>query len=146
MYDNIGGKIKGLAKVGFIVEAIAAVITGIALMALDGDMILIGLLVMLLGPIVAWVSSWLLYGFGELIDNVCRIAANTRTLKNESTSFNTANNAVNKMESSKEISTKPFFKSVSTNQTSTQRQCPHCGETITSKICAMCGKENNLFK
>ena len=33
MYDNIGGKIKGLAKATFIVEAIAAVITGIALMA-----------------------------------------------------------------------------------------------------------------
>ena len=29
MYDNIGGKIKGLAKTIFIIEAIAAVITGI---------------------------------------------------------------------------------------------------------------------
>ena len=144
MYDNIGEKIKGLAKVMFIVEAIAAVIGGLVLLV--GKLLAIGLLTLFLGPVVAWVSSWLLYGFGELIDNVCRIAANTRTLKNESTSFNTANNAVNKMESSKEISTKPFFKSVSTNQTSTQRQCPHCGETITSKICAMCGKENNLFK
>ena len=143
MYDNIGEKIKGLAKVMFIVEAIAAVIGGIVL--LGDEFLAIGLLTLFLGPVVAWISSWLLYGFGELIDNVCRIAANTRTLKNESTSFNTANNAVNKMESSKEISTKPFFKSVSTNQTSTQRQCPHCGETITSKICSMCGKENNLF-
>lgn len=77
MYDNIGGKIKGLAKVGFIVEAIAAVITGIALMASDEDLIPIGLLVMLLGPIVAWVSSWLLYGFGELVDKTCDIARNT---------------------------------------------------------------------
>ena len=78
MYDNIGGKIKGLAKATFIVEAIAAVITGIALMASDEDMIPVGLLVMVAGPIVAWVSSWLLYGFGELIDKTCDIERNTR--------------------------------------------------------------------
>lgn len=77
MYDNIGGKIKGLAKAIFILEAIAAVIGGIAFMVEDEDMILIGLLVMILGPIVAWVSSWLLYGFGELIDKTCDIARNT---------------------------------------------------------------------
>jgi hypothetical protein len=77
MYDNIGGKIKGLAKATFIVEAIAAVITGIAFMAMDDDLVPVGLLVMILGPIVAWVSSWLLYGFGELIDKTCDIARNT---------------------------------------------------------------------
>ncbi len=78
MYDNIGGKIKGLAKAFFIVEAIAAVITGIALMATDEDLIGIGLLVMVVGPLVAWVSSWLLYGFGEIIDKLCDIERNTR--------------------------------------------------------------------
>ena len=78
MYNNIGGKIKGLAKASFIVAAIAAVITGIALMATDEDLILYGLLVMVVGPIVAWVSSWLLYGFGELIDKASDIERNTR--------------------------------------------------------------------
>ena len=84
MYDNIGGKIKGLAKAVFIVEAIAAVITGIALMAIDEDLILFGILTLILGPVIAWVSSWLLYGFGELIDRVCEIAKNTRTSRNTS--------------------------------------------------------------
>ena len=78
MYDNIGKKIKGLATASFIVVAIAEVITGIALMVSDDDMILVGLLVMVVGPIVAWVSSWLLYGFGELIDKTCSIERNTR--------------------------------------------------------------------
>ena len=78
MYDNIGGKIKGLAKATFIVEAIATVITGIGLMASDDYiMIPVGLLVMVIGPVVAWVSSWSLYGFGELIDKTCDIARNT---------------------------------------------------------------------
>ena len=78
MYENIGSKIKGLAKATFIVESIAAVITSITLMATDSDMILVGLLAMVGGPIVAWVSSWILYGFGELIDKVCDIERNTR--------------------------------------------------------------------
>ena len=75
MYDNIGGKIKGFAKVSFIVAAIAEVITGIALMATDVDLILYGLLILIVGPIIAWVSSWLLYGFGQLIENSDIIAA-----------------------------------------------------------------------
>ncbi len=76
MYDKIGSKIKGLAKVIFIVEAIVTVITGIALISSDVD---IGILVIALGPIIAWVSSWLLYGFGELIDKACDIEHNTRS-------------------------------------------------------------------
>ena len=68
-YDNIGSKIKGLAKAGFIVEAIAAVVTSIVIMVSDDDLFFYGLLVMFLGPIIAWVASWLLYGFGQLIEN-----------------------------------------------------------------------------
>ncbi len=82
MYDNIGEKIKGLAKAVFIIEAIAAVIAGIALVAIDEDLILFGVLTLILGPVVAWVSSWLLYGFGELI------ATNTKISRNASTSSN----------------------------------------------------------
>ena len=78
MFENIGGKIKGLAKAAFIVVAIAAAIIGIALIASDEDLIVTGLLVIVLGSFIAWVSSWFLYGFGELIDNTCEIARNTR--------------------------------------------------------------------
>ena len=69
MYDNIGGKIKGLAKAAFWVEAITAIITGICLFDDVMPGILIGLLLIIGGPLVAWVSCWLLYGFGELIDS-----------------------------------------------------------------------------
>ena len=74
-YDNIGSKIKGLAQLAFAIEAIAAVITGIALMATHRTLILYGLLVLFIGPFLAWVSSWLLYGFGQLIENSDIIAA-----------------------------------------------------------------------
>ena len=81
-YDNIGGKIKGWAKWMFAIEAIAAVISGFVLMAEDEDMILVGLLIVVLGPIVAWVSSWLLYGYGQLIEN-SDIIAEEYNRKNE---------------------------------------------------------------
>ena len=77
MYDNIGKKIKGLATVIFILEALAALISGIAFMAIDDDMIWLGVLIIIIGPVFAWISSWLLYGFGELIDKTADIARNT---------------------------------------------------------------------
>lgn len=61
MYEKIGEKIKIWAKWIFAVDAIVAVIIGIALMVEDEDMVFIGFLVVLFGPVVAWVSSWLLY-------------------------------------------------------------------------------------
>lgn len=78
MYNNIGGKIKVLAKLGFIVEAIILVLAGIGLMVSTEEMLITGLIVMVVGPIISWVSSWLLYGFGELIDKACDIEYNTR--------------------------------------------------------------------
>ena len=77
MYDEIGKKIKRLAIATFIVEAIAAIITGIVLIMEYVDLLIV-LLVFILGPVVAWVSSWLLYGFGEIIDRLCAIDRNTR--------------------------------------------------------------------
>ena len=76
MYDNIGEKIKGLARATFIVEAFASVITGIVLWVDTEEWWCA--LILFCGPIVAWVSSWLLYGFGEIIDKLCDIEQNTR--------------------------------------------------------------------
>ena len=79
MYKNIGKKIKGLAKATFIVEAISAVITGMILGIVwyswgeyEGAFVALGIMVG--GPIIAWVSTWILYGFGELIDKTSKIS------------------------------------------------------------------------
>ena len=70
MYDNIGGKLKTLAKVQFWIAAIASAIAGIVMLV--SEMVL-GLLFLLGVPVIAWVASWLLYGFGELVEKVCHI-------------------------------------------------------------------------
>ena len=73
MYDNIGGKIKVLSIVIFIFESLVAVAAGCSILAesFANEYIshISGLFILILGPIVAWISSWLLYGFGQLIEN-----------------------------------------------------------------------------
>ena len=71
IYDEIGKKVKTLAKVTCIVEAVLSVISGFIMIATDEEYILVGLIAMVVGPIVAWVSSWVLYAFGELVDKTC---------------------------------------------------------------------------
>lgn len=67
MYDNIGEKIKGLSVTTAVLTAFASIITGIVFMCEGGSLFISGLLIAVIGSFGAWVSSWLLYGFGELI-------------------------------------------------------------------------------
>lgn len=84
LFDEIGKKIKSLAKVVFVLEVIASVILGLVLISVgshmryDGEgMTIFGLVLLLLGWLIAWVSSFFVYGFGELIDKTSEIARNT---------------------------------------------------------------------
>lgn len=83
MYKNIGGKIKGLAIGMCTFTAVGAFIAGIVLLvdAIDyaEELIPVALLVMLVGPVLAWLFSWTLYGFGELIDKTCAIERNIKS-------------------------------------------------------------------
>lgn len=67
MFDNIGGKIKSLAKVLCILGIIASVIGGIVEIA--NSAVLPGILTAILGALFAWIGSFGLYGLGQLIEN-----------------------------------------------------------------------------
>lgn len=69
MFNNIGGKIKTLAQVVSGIGISASVIFGCFLMATDEDTVFIGILVLILGSIFSWISSFMTYGFGQLIEN-----------------------------------------------------------------------------
>lgn len=68
MYKNIGKKIKGMAIAMFVIEAIGGIATGIA-MGMSGGDTFVATVITVTSPFVAWVSSWITYGFGELVDN-----------------------------------------------------------------------------
>ena len=80
MFDNIGGKIKGLAKLIFWIISIACIILGCITIIYGfknpGDnsqnimpSILRGSGIAIGGVIMAWLQNFLLYGFGELVDS-----------------------------------------------------------------------------
>lgn len=67
MYNNIGGKIQILAIVLCVLGIIACVITGIVFLV--EEWVGPGILIMIVGSLLSWVSSFFLYGFGQLIEN-----------------------------------------------------------------------------
>ncbi len=69
MFYNIGDKIKTLAKVMCWIGSIASIIIGIVLIVMDEDLILVGILIAAVGALLSWISSFVLYGFGQLIEN-----------------------------------------------------------------------------
>ena len=74
MFDNIGDKIKVLAQVICWVGIFASVITGFMLMTQD-DTLLLGFLVILFGSLGSWIGSFMIYGFGQLIENADALVA-----------------------------------------------------------------------
>lgn len=69
MFNNIGGKIKGLAQVICWIGIVAFAILGIRLISEDDDLVVLGFVIMVIGGVMSWVSSFVLYGFGQLIEN-----------------------------------------------------------------------------
>jgi hypothetical protein len=73
MFGNIGSKIKILAQVCTWVGIIGSIIGGLVLIALDTYLIIAGLLIAAVGSLISWASSFVLYGFGQLIENTDKL-------------------------------------------------------------------------
>ena len=72
MFDNIGSKIKLLAKIIFLIELL--VFLAIGLILIINNFFIAGWLCVIVGPIISWISSFFTYGFGKLISNTDIIA------------------------------------------------------------------------
>ena len=94
MFDNIGEKIKILAKVIAVLGIIASVVLGIYYMTAGREFFGFGLMIAIVGSLVSWVSSFFAYGFGELIVNSDIIKRNVESID----SYN--NEIVNKVKES----------------------------------------------
>jgi len=89
MFQNIGKKIRTLAKVicwvGIIVSIVGGVVmaaSGAALMDYDAGSgvaaIVGGIVTAVFGALFSWIGSFMMLGFGEIVDRVNEIAENTR--------------------------------------------------------------------
>ena len=124
LYKNIGEKIKGWAKWIFAIEAAAAIVYGLVL--IFDDAALAGIIVLIVGPLVAWVSSWLLYAFGELVD---KTAANEKHTKDILKILEAKDKPQIKV-------APPAPRPVATHSW----RCNNCGNMATKSPCEHCGK------
>lgn len=65
MFSNIGEKIKTLAEVICIIGIVTSIIAAIVMFS--NSEIGLGFLLLILAPLLFWISSFTLYGFGEII-------------------------------------------------------------------------------
>lgn len=76
MFDNVGGTLKGLAKIICWLGIILFVIFGLVQCAdeyADDEDMTAGFLTSTVGSVVSWLSSLGLYAFGELVERVSSI-------------------------------------------------------------------------
>ena len=69
MFNNIGEKIKALAKVSCWVGILSYVLIGIVLIAISEDLAPLAIILIFAGSFLSWIGSFLLFGFGQLIEN-----------------------------------------------------------------------------
>lgn len=107
MFSNIGKKIKTLAKVMCWIGIICSILVGLfvilfgsyigefatqvsaageelqvlgAVLTIAGrSSIPFGVLIMVVGSLVSWLKSFTLIGYGEIVEETAKIAANTKT-------------------------------------------------------------------
>lgn len=79
LFANAGPKLQAIAKIIFIIGLIIGEIIGISSIAAGADsydgelLITIGVVLIIVSPLIAWIGSIVLYAFGELCENVNKI-------------------------------------------------------------------------
>jgi len=99
-FDDIGGKIKGLAKwscwITILLLWIATPILIIVAIAEGGDDAFVAVILFPIAAVIAsfaiWVGSWAMYAFGEFVERTCDNEDNTRLILEKLTEDNYDNN------------------------------------------------------
>ncbi len=126
MFNNIGGKIKTYATVVTTLGIIGSIFAGIALGSSGGTSTSVAFIIMAVGCLVSWLSSFLLYGFGELIEQTTIIAQNTQRGYYKSLSYDEED-----IKESVEDN----------NHQESKRYCEKCGREMYSDVCFYCQEE-----
>ena len=145
MFDNIGGKIKALAKILCWIGIIGSIIGGIVIIragnavssyssyygssASSSSSGVLGVLTMILGSLLSWIGSFFTYGFGQLIEDTQAIHSILYSAKSDQqVSTNTPSKQVTESEKSKILSDGGWV-------------CNSCGRVNHSYVssCVSCG-------
>ena len=134
MFDNIGRKLKTLAKVFCWIGIIGSLIGAIPIWVSGSQasryrysssstlsIAFIGLLVLVFGCLLSWIASWALYAFGEMVEDTDAIRNSLESRGRRPSYLNT-----NEQKSIQEE----------------KKDCPYCGarNSMENTTCYACGK------
>ena len=99
MFNNIGIKIKTLAKVLAVLGIVGSILLGLIIIIAGSSFsfetptgetinasspaiaVVLGLCVMIFGSLSSWISNFILYGFGQLVENTDKMVEAKSTKK-----------------------------------------------------------------
>lgn len=127
MFNNIGERLKTLAKVFAVLGIIGSVISGIVLMSLSEYLIGAGLTTMISGSLVSWISSWGMYAMGDTNAKVTEMY--NRSFQNAAQNNNNSYITGAYFGNASNASSKPTH----------LFRCDKCGTMISDYPCVNCG-------
>ena len=135
-YDNIGGKIKNLAKWGCRITILlmwtAAYIAFVMLVNNKWTVNLcwIPLVGAIVGPVLAWIGSWVMYAYGELVEDIHAMRKKYYPIAEEMADREVEEKAKQDAKKERQRKAQTFF-------------CPHCSAIVNfgDTACSSCGQE-----
>ena len=98
MYENLGGKLKGLAIVEMILGVIASVVYGIITgVSLGASGWIVGIIIAVVGILVSYFFTLGLYAIGEIVENVEAVWSDISKIRS---SLDKIDSSINNMNSS----------------------------------------------
>lgn len=131
MFDNIGNKIKTLAKATCWLGIIGSIILALYYLIQEDAPVFIAVLIAVFGSLASWGGSWVEYGFGQLVENSDELVKRgNQTIPAQNNA--TVNNAY----------VSHIVPAVSAKPVAHRWRCDGCGTMISEGICPICGKES----
>lgn len=135
MYDNIGSKIKTVAKVVGFAGIGISILTGLLFLLVSFSeekfsYFGIGILVALLGSLISWASTIALYGFGQIVENTDVIAKQS---KRQTGDLQYYGDMINESISSTK------YQEAHSDKPTNSKYCTHCEKIVTGNFCPYCG-------
>ncbi len=125
MFNNCGKKLKVLAYVVFGLETLAGLKGGWSLHEASYTTETLGIIIMILSPLLGWLSSIVIYTIGDIWEGVSNICDFLRKSKKSDESHQTSS------------SNPPVY--YNNAPVTDSWTCPNCGAKCNTKECDECG-------
>ena len=140
MFNNISGKLKVWAIITVIIGNISAIISGVSLISQGEGFGIIGIVIMFAGILSSWLTAWILFGLGDLIDTTDAIYSKVN--KNTYNIEHISKNVEIILDRTKEPNIDIIEDAVEVLQSDNGKiVCPKCGfeQDLNRKCCWKCG-------